>query len=514
MRNSFFVFFLSSFLISFGQTNPSNGIVDNIVLEFKAYKIDKAKNRIDKLREDKTKKLFLFQWNYIKYGKFKKDLLEKNTSLYSIKERIIYNYLLGDFNKFKENSNDSLAYLYYKKSLFAAKQNNDTLLINEVSRRISKHLFDYKNTNFKEFKANNNLYNFYANDSIDYYWKAYYNVVDKLVKYEQLKETDNLLELDFKLANNFVITIPFLRGKIQQLEGVYYNQFTKEYKKAENHFLRAIELYQKDDYYLSRRGVYENRVNLGASLFNQKKYDKSISVFKKQHEFNRDNLTNLKDELKISNWLSKCYEAMNMEAETILYLKKSDTLKKLINEFEYAIDVKEIEEESVVEEKENKINELKSNNNELSKHLNTLVPLFGFTTLILVLIFYLYKRYKKKSNILEEEQSETLQKLDELKSIVIKNHIVLKDKTKIYVSDLMYIKSDDHYLEIFTQGDKSYTVRGKLSQIKKELPPNFIQCHRSYIINKNFHIQKPKHNRIIMKDGKEIPISRRNKNKF
>lgn len=112
---------------------------------------------------------------------------------------------------------------------------------------------------------------------------------------------------------------------------------------------------------------------------------------------------------------------------------------------------------------------------------------------------------------LEKENLESIEKINELKRIVIKNHITLKDNTKIYISDLLYIKADDHYLNIFTSDGKSHFVRGKLTQIKEELPPNFIQCHRSYIVNHNF-IKQKSYNSLKLLDKTEIPVSRSFKN--
>jgi len=49
----------------------------------------------------------------------------------------------------------------------------------------------------------------------------------------------------------------------------------------------------------------------------------------------------------------------------------------------------------------------------------------------------------------------------------------------------MYVKSDGHYLNLFTTNKKEF-VRGKISEIEAQLPPNFIKCHRSYVVNQNF----------------------------
>ena len=191
----------------------------------------------------------------------------------------------------------------------------------------------------------------------------------------------------------------------------------------------------------------------------------------------------------------------------------SKELKEKIDKYNHSIAIRNIDAKSNNNEKETKISKLKNKNRDLSNTIFTLIPILGLGVLVFVFVFYLYNRYKKKSNILEEEQSETLQKLDELKNIVIKNHIILKNKTKIYISDLIYVKSDDHYLEVITQNNKKHTVRGKLSQIKQELPPNFIQCHRSYIVNSNF-IKQVNSTSLVLINKEHIPLSRSYKDKF
>lgn len=77
----------------------------------------------------------------------------------------------------------------------------------------------------------------------------------------------------------------------------------------------------------------------------------------------------------------------------------------------------------------------------------------------------------------------------------------------------MYIKADDHYLNIFTSDGKNHYVRGKLGQIKEELPPNFIQCHRSYLVNSNF-IKQRSYNALTLMEKTNIPVSRSFKNEL
>jgi hypothetical protein len=114
---------------------------------------------------------------------------------------------------------------------------------------------------------------------------------------------------------------------------------------------------------------------------------------------------------------------------------------------------------------------------------------------------------------LEKEKKDTLKQIERLKQIVIKNHIVLKDKTKVYISDLIYLKADDHYLNLSLSDGKSHFVRGKLKNIKEQLPPNFTQSHRSYIVNSNF-IKQVNRDNLIMINQEIVPLSRSYKDNF
>lgn len=68
----------------------------------------------------------------------------------------------------------------------------------------------------------------------------------------------------------------------------------------------------------------------------------------------------------------------------------------------------------------------------------------------------------------------------------IKNALFIKDEyyySKVLLDDILYIKSDDNYLEIYTT-DKKHLVRGTLKTFYNRLPAQkFLQVHRSYVIN-------------------------------
>jgi len=76
---------------------------------------------------------------------------------------------------------------------------------------------------------------------------------------------------------------------------------------------------------------------------------------------------------------------------------------------------------------------------------------------------------------------------------------------RVKKSDIIYIKSDHVYIEVVCENAK-YISRSTLSEISKKIDSsNFIQCHRSYIINID-KMRKFNSSKVWIADN-EIPIS-------
>ncbi|MEX0273778.1 MAG: LytR/AlgR family response regulator transcription factor, partial [Flavobacteriaceae bacterium] len=290
---------------------------------------------------------------------------------------------------------------------------------------------------------------------------------------------------------------------------IYYASYLNDFEKGLYYNKKAIESYQEDTIYINKKGIRSIRFNIGVDLYNQGHYGEAIPYFKADLVNQNNRLYRMYG----YDWLYKSYDGLKQYDSAYFYFKKMTETKDKLDRLSHARDIKRIEKEYDLTKKERELKELSEKNKRLQNQFMGLIPIFGTILVVLAIIYFLYKRYKRKSTKLEEEKSETLQKLDELKNIVIKNHIVLKDKTKVYVSDLMYIKVDDHYLNIFTSDGRNHYVRGKLKQIKEELPPNFIQCHRSYIVNTNF-VKQVNSDVLVLMNKERIPLSRTFKGKF
>ncbi|EDP97121.1 LytTR family DNA-binding domain-containing protein [Kordia algicida OT-1] len=513
-RNTFFsLFFISCFLSVFGQTNQDH-ITDSILNAFKSYQLDKAKGFINDLENESLQKVFRSYWNFNKYGDFDPKFLAFKEQDFSPRNATIYSFIKGEYYKNSNQKKDSIRiYENYLKSLKGAIKTKDTVLAAAVFPKILKHLYYLHLTNFDELKKYSELYQSYQQDATDRYWYYYYTIVTKLANYEKVKKKSKVPievpHIDFKKLHDYAENDFYLQGQTYQLEGIYYNHFLRDYEKAARSFKKAIQNYNKEKAYYSQNRISGNELNLRIVLFKLKKYKEAIPYFKKAL---KNSMVEQKpvEEFRANEWLHKSYDSLQIVDSSLYYFRKMSLVKGQLDTFKYAKEVKEIENDYNWKEKEAS---LIAKNQALKSNMYILLPILGFIILALIFTFYLFKRYKSKSKTLESAQSETLEKIEELKKIVIKNHIVLKDKTKVYISDLMYIKSEDHYLRIFTNDTKSAFVRGKLSQIKEELPPNFIQSHRSYIINSNF-IKQINKNHIILLDKTEIPLSRSHKNNF
>ena len=119
---------------------------------------------------------------------------------------------------------------------------------------------------------------------------------------------------------------------------------------------------------------------------------------------------------------------------------------------------------------------------------------------------FLYKPYSPQdvTNLLDELLScqKSVQSLQ------------LKIDTSIYanveLSQLIYIQAQGHYL-LYKTTNGVYTSRQyNMKQLLQELPNNFIRCHKSYIINKNFILNMDTVNQYVqLKDHKyRIPLGK------
>lgn len=290
-----------------------------------------------------------------------------------------------------------------------------------------------------------------------------------------------------------------------RLAAVIYHDLSKIYFGAEK-YLQAITAAQKSIKIKNAIG-YDQNIDfsyyvIGASQVNLNNNDEGIK------NLNKAISASEKRELitKIYKTLIRAYENKKDFKNAYLNSEILSQIKDSINTFQENERIAEITSKYQTEKQANEILKLEKANkeNELQLSIQKRKRWQWATLSILFLICSLFLgrylvAYIKKVKIVELEK-ETIKKKVEAKFIALNN------KSKVYIKDLEYIKSDGNYLEFYS-ADKKTIDRNKLKNIKEQLPPNFVQIHRSFIINKNA-IQSVTATSLTLKNGIQIPISR------
>ncbi|REA56437.1 hypothetical protein DSL64_26955 [Dyadobacter luteus] len=89
---------------------------------------------------------------------------------------------------------------------------------------------------------------------------------------------------------------------------------------------------------------------------------------------------------------------------------------------------------------------------------------------------------------------------------------VEKDVVFIKYSDLYMIRSEGNYLKLFTKAG-TYVIRRKLKQVLESLPYDFIQTHRSYIVNSESVVRSYGNTILFSEISDNAKISKRFKHK-
>lgn len=96
-----------------------------------------------------------------------------------------------------------------------------------------------------------------------------------------------------------------------------------------------------------------------------------------------------------------------------------------------------------------------------------------------------------------------------------KDFIFIKQKQlfiKIYFNDILFLKSDHVYTEIFVKNGEKYIIRESLGEYANQLNEDFVRVHRSFIVNFQY-ISKIEPNQLIINEF-EIPISKQHRNEI
>jgi hypothetical protein len=497
--------FLSASLVQL-KAQQSDVVLDSILLARKKYDIKKAKKFISQLQNQKLKNLFLADIYFQKIGFIVENEYEVD-DITGPREAIIATYLNADLLQKREVDKDSVIYAMYFDAFNKAVKLQDTISINILLPKINRHFL----RNAKALKAYDKylkLAKLYAKDSVDLYHYYYYKAGYEMRASEAQMKMIDTTQLNVLFSNGLkYATTPFFKAYMHQFKGIYLDAFLEKPQQALTYYDLAEQTYENDSLYYSSKGVASIAFNKAIIYYESGVYRKSINYFKIHQEKEKNKVYRMYG----YEWLYKNYDALKINDSALYYFKKLYKEKEALNLLSHAADIREIDSKYDFKTIEAALSTVTDENKSLSEKVTYSFLALGILGVITLIVYLYLKRFKKRTHELEGEQSETIKRLEELKNIVTKDYIILKDKTKVYISDLTYIKSEDHYLRVFLNNGKHNFVRGKLSQISDELPPNFKRCHRSYIVNENY-IKQRTVSFITMNDGTQIPVSRTYKN--
>ncbi|MDG5491042.1 LytTR family transcriptional regulator [Psychroserpens sp. SPM9] len=285
---------------------------------------------------------------------------------------------------------------------------------------------------------------------------------------------------------------------------IYYNMAQSyvalnDYNNIIKYHLESIKIKERINYASNKDRSY---ACIGEAYYHLGKDDQAIFYLKKA----LDNSPKRAFKLETNQLLAKAYEmagdyksafrisnAINHVKDSLNLIEEKERIAKITAQFETEKQAKEI----LLLEKENQHKELLISKKQKNIWKWSLFALIA--TLASIFLGQKLMRSIQRLKTAEYEKEQIAKKVEEIA-------VILNNKSKVYLDQLKYIKSDGNYLEFVTD-DKTIIDRNKLKDILNTLPPNFVRVHRSYVINKNF-IDALNSKSLFLKPNIEIPVSR------
>lgn len=440
------------------------------------------------------------------YGFYKKFPLRKRNYNKPLSNEIKAVQLLnqGYYGLLYEVEDESGSFIKLKNALKIAQSITNKPLTCEISKAIFTYYIRLFNIYDQEFLNYNEVY------KANIYDETESNIRKLMVFFLKIKNDEKSISNQEvqEIENISRISSPkYCQVYAKKSLAIYYEVYKKNYPKASAYYLAALggdQKYGADIFF-----HYTVLSCYSLCLVTWEKYREAI------HYLNLQDSTYI-GKTAIDNFtykystLSNAYAGLKIYDSAFIYKDKSRILKNKFEQSKHNAIINELN----VKEKDQKIN---SQSKLLMNYEQNKWLYFALITVVFIIAMYSFVRWKKvdlrrkklaqEKDSLQVEHYQTIEKLKKVNQLVVQDNIILKNKAKIYLNELQYIKADDHYLNIFTKDGKNHFVRGRLADIIEELPPNFIKCHRSYIVNKNF-IKNAQSKFLVMMDNSEVPISR------
>ena len=327
---------------------------------------------------------------------------------------------------------------------------------------------------------------------------AYFNNLGTLFYQDQQPDSAILyLEKGLELAKKLKQYQLTIRNRLALVE-IYLNH--KEYIKAEKMLLEAKEASKRYPVPLLlidlNRHFAEYHVATGSMDSALIYAEKVLNLAGRDaFSYNKKNTYEL---------MARAHENLGNESKSAEYYKLYSQYKDSVQTSQKVKFSENAKAKYLLNEKEKELLAKESESTLLKSWQRTFMIIIG---LLAALILVLYLLLRKSKSELSEETSRS----KGLSREVEKNKreiIELKSKALLPVKEIISIKSDGHYLEFhLSSKDRPEIDRSRIKEILELLPSTFVQIHRSYVVN-IVHIKVKYSDRVLLKDGKELPVSR------
>jgi len=106
-------------------------------------------------------------------------------------------------------------------------------------------------------------------------------------------------------------------------------------------------------------------------------------------------------------------------------------------------------------------------------------------------------------NILERYLEKAIEQKSEVKYLILSRQ---SGKISLNQNEIIHIESHNHKAIVCTDTEQ-YVVYEKLGDLIKRLSKDFVQCHKSFVVNLNW-VKKLEGKTLTLRNEREIPISR------
>lgn len=116
--------------------------------------------------------------------------------------------------------------------------------------------------------------------------------------------------------------------------------------------------------------------------------------------------------------------------------------------------------------------------------------------------------YLVKSRIDANNLTKALQRALQRTTKKDPNLTIVRLGNKNYIvnyQDILYIETFNNNIMLHIKDSNNITIYSSLKEYSDKLPPNFLRCHKSYLVNMN-HIRSYEPHKFVLSSGENIPI--------